>query len=91
MSQRCPTCGSEEACWNAAEAFGMDDIHLSPYPSQTAMAAAVELEVHAALGQVQTQTIGKVIQNAIDKAIEKYDRNLKDEVKPCPRFSPKMK
>ncbi len=44
-------------------------VHEDPYPSQFAMEAAVELEVHACLGRVQTQTVGKVIQRAIDKAI----------------------
>jgi hypothetical protein len=43
--------------------------HEDPYPSQFAMEAAVELEVYAALGRVQTQTVGKIIQRAIDKAI----------------------
>ena len=46
-----------------------DDPSNDPYPSQIAMEAAVELEVHNALGRVQTQTIGKVIQRAIDKAL----------------------
>lgn len=44
-------------------------VHDDPYPSQFAMEAAVELEVHACLGRVQTQTVGKVIQRAINKAL----------------------
>ena len=44
-------------------------VHEDPYPSQFAMEAAIELEVHAALGRVQTQTVGKIIQRAIYKAI----------------------
>lgn len=44
------------------------EVHNDPYPSQPAMEAAVELEVHACLGRVQTQTVGKVIQRAIDKS-----------------------
>ena len=47
----------------------MVEVHEDPYPSRFAMEAAVELEIHAALGRVQTQTIGKVIQRAIDKAL----------------------
>lgn len=47
----------------------MEAVHEDPYPSRVAMEAAVELEVHSALGRVQTQTIGKVIQRAIDKAL----------------------
>jgi len=39
------------------------------YPSKFAMEAAVELEVHAALGRVQTQVIGEIIQRAINKAL----------------------
>ena len=46
-----------------------DDPSKDPYPSRFAMEAAVELEIHAAVGRVQTQTVGKVIQRAIDKAI----------------------
>lgn len=45
------------------------EVHEDPYPSRFAMEAAVELEVHSALGRVQTQTIGKVIQRAINKAL----------------------
>lgn len=45
-------------------------VHEDPYPSKFAMEAAVELEVHACLGRVQTQTVGKVIQRAIDKALK---------------------
>lgn len=48
----------------------MVEVHEAPYPSRFAMEAAVELEVHAALGRVQTQTVGKVIQRAIDKAVK---------------------
>lgn len=44
-------------------------VHEDPYPSKIAMEAAVELEISAALGVVQTQTLGKVIQRAIDKAL----------------------
>lgn len=47
----------------------MAEVHEDPYPSRFAMEAAVELEVHAALGRVQTQTVGKLIQRAIDKAL----------------------
>ena len=47
----------------------MGEVHEDPYPPRIAMEAAVELEVHAALGRVQTQTIGKVIQRAINKAL----------------------
>lgn len=47
-------------------------VHEDPYPSRFAMEAAVELEVHACLGRVQTQTVGKVIQRAIDNAIKSY-------------------
>lgn len=47
----------------------MSDVHNDPYPSRFAMEAAVELEINTALGCVQTQTIGKVIQRAIDKAL----------------------
>ena len=36
------------------------------YPSIEAMKAAVELEIHAALGTVQTVVIGRMIQKAID-------------------------
>lgn len=44
------------------------EVHDDPYPpSKFAMEAAVELEVHAALGRIQTQTVGKIIQRAIDK------------------------
>lgn len=43
-------------------------VHEDPYPSKIAMEAAVELEVHSALGRVQTQTIGKIIQRAIERA-----------------------
>ena len=39
------------------------------YPSVEAMKAAVELEIHAALGRVQTIVIGGMIQKAIDAAI----------------------
>jgi hypothetical protein len=46
-----------------------NEVHKDPYPSRIAMEAAVELEIHAALGRVQTQTVGKVIQRAIDKAL----------------------
>lgn len=50
-----------------------------PYPSRFAMEAAVELEIHSALGHVQTQTIGKLIQRAIDKALAaSMPRPLKD-------------
>jgi hypothetical protein len=45
------------------------DASADNYPSQFAMEGAVELEVYNALGRVQTQTIGKVIQRAIDKAL----------------------
>ena len=45
------------------------EMHKDPYPSRFAMEAAVELEVHAALGHVQTKTVGKVIQRAIDDAM----------------------
>jgi hypothetical protein len=38
------------------------------YPSVEAMMSAVELEIHAALGQVQTVVIGRMIQKAIDAA-----------------------
>lgn len=48
-------------------------VHEDPYPSRIAMEAAVELEVCAALGYVQTQTIGKVIQRAINKAINQHE------------------
>lgn len=48
------------------------EVHEDPYPSRFAMAAAVELEVHAALGRVQTQTVGKVIQRAIDAALKAH-------------------
>lgn len=47
----------------------MSEVHEDPYPSKFAMEAAVELEIHAALGRVQTQTVGKVVQRAIDKAM----------------------
>lgn len=40
------------------------------YPSVTAMKAAVELEIHAALGSVQTAAIGRMIQSAIDAAVK---------------------
>jgi hypothetical protein len=50
--------------------FVTDDVHKDVYPSEIAMAAAVELEISACLGRVQTQTIGKVIQRAIDKALK---------------------
>lgn len=49
--------------------FVTEDVHKDAYPSAIAMAAAVELEAAACLGRVQTQTIGKVIQRAIDKAL----------------------
>lgn len=39
------------------------------YPSTEAMKAAVELEIMHALGNVQTITIGNIIQKAIDNAI----------------------
>jgi hypothetical protein len=39
------------------------------YPSAEAMKAAVELEIHAALGKVQTITIGAMIQKAIDASL----------------------
>lgn len=45
------------------------EVHEDPYPSRFAMEAAVELEIHSAIGRVQTQTVGKVIQRAIDKAV----------------------
>lgn len=38
------------------------------HPSAEAMKAAVELEIHAALGRVQTVEIGRMIQKAIDAA-----------------------
>lgn len=38
------------------------------YPSVEAMKAAVELEIMAALGRVQTVAIGEMIQKAIDAA-----------------------
>ena len=44
-------------------------VHEDPYPSKIAMDAAVQLEVHCALGNVQTQTIGKIIQRAIERAV----------------------
>lgn len=44
-------------------------VHEDPYPTRFAMDAAVELEVNACLGRVQTQTIGKVIQRAINRAL----------------------
>ena len=47
-------------------------VHEDPYPSKIAMDAAVQLEVHSALGRVQTQTIGKIIQRAIDRAISQH-------------------
>lgn len=50
----------------------MSEVHEDPYPSKFAMEAAVELEIHAALGRVQTQTVGKVIQRAIDKALKAH-------------------
>lgn len=50
--------------------YATDDVHTEPYPSKIAMAAAVELEIEVTLGRVQTQTIGKVIQRAIDKALK---------------------
>lgn len=53
----------------------MAEVHEDPYPSRFAMEAAVELEIHSALGCVQTQTIGKVIQRAIDKAL-KFERGI---------------
>lgn len=65
----CPTCGSAEPSWDASCAYGTDDVGKDGYPSGAAMEAAVELEVHAALGRVQTATVGKIIQRAIDKAI----------------------
>jgi hypothetical protein len=40
-----------------------------PYPSLEAMMAAVELEIHSALGRVQTVVIGQMIQKAIDAAM----------------------
>lgn len=49
--------------------FVTDDIHNDQYPSRLAMEAAVELEICAAIGRIQTQTIGKVIQRAINKAL----------------------
>ena len=39
------------------------------------MEAAVELEVHAAVGRIQTQTVGKIIQRAIDKALKAHGVN----------------
>lgn len=70
----CPTCGAQEPDWNAARAADFD-AHLDDYPSRFAMEAAVELEVHSCLGNVQTQTLGKVIQRAIDRALaEKSDQ-----------------
>lgn len=39
---------------------------MSDYPSIAAMKSAVELEIHAALGRVQTVVIGQMIQKAID-------------------------
>lgn len=44
-------------------------VHEDPYPSRIAMEAAMNLEIHSALGRVQTQTIGKVIQRAINAAL----------------------
>jgi hypothetical protein len=46
-----------------------DDVHGDPYPSEVAMETAVAMEVMACLGRVQTQTIGKMIQRAIDETI----------------------
>lgn len=65
----CPTCGAEEAAWDSRRASSIKDAHEDGYPSRFAMEAAVELEVYAALGRIQTQTVGKVIQRAIDKAL----------------------
>jgi hypothetical protein len=38
------------------------------HPSKEAMMAAVELEIEAAIGKVQTRTIGRIIQKVIDAA-----------------------
>lgn len=56
------------------------EVHEDPYPSRTAMEAAVELEIHSALGRVQTATIGKVIQRAIDKALTAQARMHTDYI-----------
>jgi len=53
-----------------------NDVHDDPYPSQIAMETAVAMEVSRALGRVQTQTIGKMIQRAIDAAIEQHEARL---------------
>jgi ribosomal protein L12E/L44/L45/RPP1/RPP2 len=42
---------------------------MSEYPSVAAMKAAVELEIEKCLGIVTTQSIGALIQKAIDEAI----------------------
>jgi hypothetical protein len=41
------------------------DVDQPDYPSREAMMSAVELEIHAALGQVQTVVIGQLIQKAV--------------------------
>lgn len=68
--------------------FVTDDVHQDPYPSRIAMEAAVELEIHSAIGRIQTQTVGKVIQRAVDKAVEHHRtalRNAKEYVEAQPR------
>jgi hypothetical protein len=42
------------------------------------MEAAVELEVAAAIGCVQTQTIGKIIQRAINKALKAHGVDIEN-------------
>lgn len=43
------------------------------YPSTEAMIAAVELEIHAALGRVQTIVIGQIVQKAVDAALSQRE------------------
>lgn len=50
-------------------AFSPVPLERTAYPSTDAMKAAVELEIHAALGYVDTVTIGRMIQKAIDAAL----------------------
>ena len=60
---------TEESNRKVPDVLLIEGVHGDDYPSMLAMKYAVEMEIVNALGRVQTQTLGKIIQRAINDAL----------------------
>ena len=69
---------TDEASREAPDVSLIEGARGDDYPSMLAMKYAVEMEIVNALGRVQTQTLGKIIQRAINDALTSHKPDAVD-------------